>query len=71
MRMPPRRQPKAWLQLRAALQQEAAAKTEQIQLIRLQQLREVHQEINRLEAMGPNEGRAKQIRLLRRRLSKL
>ena len=34
-------------------------------------VREIQEEIDRLEAKGPNEGRAKQVRLLRRWLSKL
>jgi hypothetical protein len=69
--MPPKRQAKAWRELLDALHEETIAKTERERLLRLQQIRETQQEISRLESMGPNEGRAKQVRLLRRRLAKM
>ena len=71
LRMPAKRDAKAWKDLLNALQQGIIEKAERDQLLRLQRIRELHTEIDRLEAMGPNEGRAKQVRLLRRQLEKL
>ncbi|HJT76468.1 MAG TPA: hypothetical protein VJ739_04630 [Gemmataceae bacterium] len=66
--MPPKRQAKAWQKLLADIQQNAIARAEQQQQLRLRRMREIREEIDRLEAKGPNEGRAKQVRLLRRQL---
>lgn len=71
LRIPPKTQPKAWQKLRDELQQEAIARVDSEPLIRLQNRRALQAEIDRLEARGPNEGRARQVRLLRRRLEKL
>jgi hypothetical protein len=69
--MPPTRHAKAWQELLADIQQERLARAEHQQQVRLQRMRELQAEIARLEAKGPNPGRAKQVRLLRRELEKL
>lgn len=71
LRMPPKRQARAWHELRASIQQEVIARAECQQQLRLQKMRELRAEITRLEAKGPNEGRAKQVRQLRQELAKL
>jgi hypothetical protein len=68
--MPPKRQKKAWQDLLTSFQLRAIINAERRQQLRLQKVREIQAEINRLEAKGPNEGRAKQVRLLRRRIAK-
>jgi hypothetical protein len=71
LRTPPKRQAKAWRELLTEVQQQAVACAEPRQQLRLRQVREIQTEIARLEAKGPNEGRAKQVRSLRRQLAKL
>jgi hypothetical protein len=57
--------------LRDEIQQEAIAQADSEQPIRLQKIRVIQAEIDRLESRGPNEGRARQVRLLRRQLERL
>ena len=71
LRMPPKRNVKAWAELLIKLQEDAIANAEEEQLLRLERVRKIRAEIDRLEELGPNEGRAKQIGLLRRQLAKL
>ncbi len=71
LRLPPKRQTKQWRELLVAIQQEARANTEEKLLTRLRWIRALQSEIACLEAKSPNEGRAKQIRLLRQKLAKL
>ena len=71
LRMPPKRQAKAWREVFVALQKAALAGAELDLAQRRQRIRDIQQEIDRLESMGPNEGRAKQVRLLRRKIEKL
>jgi hypothetical protein len=68
--MPPKRHAKAWRELLKGLQEKAIVLKERNQQIKRQRVREIRQEIDRLEAKGPNPGRAKQVRLLRLQLSK-
>ena len=69
LRMPPKRQAKAWRDLLADLRQKSLARADAQQRARLQRMREIRGEIDRLKARGPNAGRAKQVGLLRRRLA--
>lgn len=69
--MPPKRQVKAWQELLANIQQERIDELAAQQMDRLTSIRELQAEIARLEAKGPNEGRSKQIRLLRRQIESL
>jgi hypothetical protein len=69
--LPPKRQVKKWQELLSALQQHAIATRELKHKLRLQQMRKLRAEIARLEAKGPHVERAKQVRVLRRRLAAL
>ena len=71
LRVPAKNQAKAWRELRLSLQQQREDIAEYKREVRMQRARELRAEIARLEAKGPNPGRAKQVRLLRRQLDKL
>jgi len=55
----------------AILRQEEIARGEASKARRLADARWLQAEIDRLESKGPNEGRAKQVRLLRKKLEKV
>jgi hypothetical protein len=69
--MPSKRQAKAWSELLVRIQQETIEAREREQQERLERTRQLTAEIARLQSKGPNAGREKQIRLLRRQLAKV
>lgn len=71
LRLPPKADSKAWSEMLDLLRLEAFARVEADKARRLADVRWLLTEIDRLEGKGPNEGRAKQVRLLRKRLEKL
>jgi hypothetical protein len=47
---------------------EALRQAERAQILKIETIRAINEEIRRLESKGPNPGRAKQVRLLRKEL---
>lgn len=69
LRLPPKRQTKAWQEIRAELRKSASTEAELKEQLRLERMRTLREEIARLKAKGPNAGREKQIRMLRLELA--
>ena len=64
----PKRDVKAWRELRESLDAQAIRSTETQHRRRLRQRHSLEQEIKRLESRPKNDGRTKAVRLLKRRL---
>jgi hypothetical protein len=66
--VPPKRDVKAWRELRESLDAQAIGLAEIQHRREIRQRHSLEQEIRRLESRPKNEGRAKAVRLLKRRL---
>ena len=71
LRMPTKRNTKAWKELLLAIQEEAIYQNEWQKHLHLSRIRELRTEIARLKSKGPNKGREKQIRLYERQLEEI
>ena len=68
-RLPPKSRAKQWQELLETIQQQAIECVQTEAQLRRQRVREIKAEIKRLEAKGATEGRAKQVRFLRRQVA--
>jgi hypothetical protein len=68
IRLPSKRAVKAWEQLRLSLQQQLVEDAERRHRHRVRSIHRIEREIARLQVLPANEGRRKQIGLLRKRL---
>src|SRR4051812_2481606 len=71
IRLPAKRQAKAWKELLVDLQQRSSANTERQALRRLERMRAIQDEIKHLIDRGLNPGREKHVRSLRKELDEL
>jgi hypothetical protein len=69
--VPPKRRLKAWRQLREWVGEYSVANLERAAILRVRRLHHLEREIAKLAAMPKNEGRAKAILLLKKKLAEL